>query len=67
MFMSLYLDQLVLTCTEDELVELTLEAELQRRYDLVPNLVATVKASAAREEKVLARGSRRWEHAAASN
>lgn len=36
MFMSLYLDQLVLTCTEDELVELTLETELRPRVRTDP-------------------------------
>lgn len=48
----------------DELVEkdqiaaekwANLEAQLQRRYDLVPNLVSTVKASAKHEEDTLAK------------
>lgn len=34
------------------------EATLQRRYDLIPNLISTVKAFAVQEEKVLANASR---------
>lgn len=54
---------LLTNCSKyDELVEkdqiaeqrwADVEAQLQRRSDLVPNLVATVKASAAHEEKTL--------------
>jgi LemA protein len=47
-------DQLV---TKDQIAAekwSNLDAALQRRYDLVPNLVATVKASAAHEQQTLA-------------
>jgi LemA protein len=53
----------LLGCSKyDELVEkdqvaqqkwADVEAQMQRRYDLVPNIVATVKGSAAHEEKTL--------------
>ena len=48
-------DQLV---TKDQIAAerwSNLDASLQRRFDLVPNLVATVKASAAHEQQTLAR------------
>jgi LemA protein len=54
---------LVVSCKKyDRLVEknavadekwANIDAELQRRYDLIPNLVATVKASARHEEETL--------------
>lgn len=48
-------DQLV---TKDQIAAekwSNLDAALQRRYDLVPNLVSTVKAAAAHEQQTLAR------------
>jgi LemA protein len=46
-------DQLVAVDQECERTWADVEAELQRRYDLVPNLVATVKGSAKHEELTL--------------
>lgn len=47
-------DQLVAVDQECDRSWADVEAELQRRYDLVPNLVATVKGSAKHEEQTLA-------------
>jgi LemA protein len=47
-------DDLVAKDTNADAKWADVEAQLQRRHDLIPNLVATVKASAAHEEKTLA-------------
>ena len=47
-------DALVAADQECERTWADVEAELQRRYDLVPNLIATVKGSAAHEQQTLA-------------
>lgn len=47
-------DQLVADYQATEEAWANVQAQLQRRYDLVPNLVETVKASAAHEQETLA-------------
>jgi LemA protein len=47
-------DRLVAADQECERSWADVEAELQRRYDLIPNLIATVKGSAKHEEQTLA-------------
>ena len=46
-------DQLVSDYQGTEEAWANVEAQLQRRYDLIPNLVATVKASATHEQATL--------------
>jgi LemA protein len=48
-------DQLVAADQDCERAWADVEAQLQRRYDLIPNVVATVKGSAKHEEDTLAK------------